>query len=377
MHPRSSSHLPSIPRIDDIDLFLSSQNLKNDTLTFLAGDASFRTYYRINDANGTSLVLMDAPPPEDPRPFIEISNFLQSKGFSAPRIIAEDLEKGFVLLEDFGDKTYTKILNAAERLDTESPSLRSGSQDDTILSCHTETLEEGTQYLENTQEQLYFLAVDTLIDLHKKVTVKPPFLKEYTPEVHLREASVLMEWAYPALWGKQADEAMMQEYRQLWIPLLTQAAQTAPQSIVLRDYHVDNLMLLADRPGIAQCGLLDFQDALWGSVTYDLVSLLEDARRDIPKDLIDACWVRYSLGLPGSDIKALQHQALILSAARHAKIIGIFTRLAVRDNKPHYLEHIPRVWRLLQRCLSNPALSDLNHWFAIHFPLEIRGATHD
>ncbi len=344
MHPNLSSPLSSNERVEQIDLFLSSQNLKNDTLTFLAGDASFRTYYRIQDKNDKSLVLMDAPPPEDPHPFIEISNFLQSNGFSAPRIIAKDFEKGFVLLEDFGDKTYTKILNNSNPLE-----------------------------LKSKQEQLYFLAVDTLVELHKKVTIKPSFLKEYTPEVHLREASLLMEWAYPALWGKQVDQSLMRDYHQLWAPLLTQATHSGPQSIVLRDYHVDNLILLADRTGIAQCGLLDFQDALWGSVTYDLVSLLEDARRDIPHDLIDACWDRYALGLPDIDIKSLRHQALILSAARHAKIIGIFTRLAARDNKPHYLEHIPRVWRLLQTCLTDPALSDLNQWFAIHFPLESRG----
>lgn len=343
MHPRSSSHTKPNSRSDDIKEFLSSQNLKSDTLTFLAGDASFRTYYRLKDANNTPLVLMDAPLPEDPRPFIEIAQFLQSKGFSTPQIIAKDLKNGFVLLEDFGDQTYTKVLKDLTVLDQK-----------------------------NTQEQLYFLAVDTLIDLHKKVTTKPDFLKIYAPEIHLREASLLLEWAYPALWGKVADETTMQEYRQLWTPLLTQAAMSGPQSIVLRDYHVDNLMVLSSRTGISQCGLLDFQDALWGSVTYDLVSLLEDARRDIPQDLIDACWNRYTCGIPEQNIKALRHQALILSAARHAKIIGIFTRLAVRDNKPHYLEHIPRVWRLLQRCLSDPSLSDLNHWFGVHFPFEAR-----
>lgn len=333
--PLTTSPLP-LSRPEEIAQFLAPYASNMTSLSFLAGDASFRKYYRLQIEN-RPVVLMDAPPPEDPAPFIQIAEFLLSHGFSSPEIIASDLDKGFILLEDFGDQTYTKALSA-------SP---------------------------NRSQELYFLAIDTLIDLHKEVAEKPVFLKDYTTETHLAEAMLLIQWTYPAIKDHDPAKSLLTEYKALWENALLKANE-APRSIVLRDFHVDNLMILPDREGISQCGLLDFQDALWGSVTYDIVSLLEDARRDIPTDLIEACWTRYFDAYPNLESTAIRRQGTILSAARHAKIIGIFTRLAVRDNKSHYLGHIPRVWHLLQKCLEDPILSDLNHWFAQHFPLEER-----
>ena len=319
-----------------IHQFLEKISLNNNLLSFLAGDASFRKYYRLQEKN-QSLVLMDAPPPENPGSFVQIAELLNSHGFSAPKIIASDIHNGFVLLEDFGDQTYTKILNS-------SPA---------------------------RAEELYFLAIDTLANLHKIITVRPTFLKPYSSETHLAEAMLFLQWTYPAIKGVAAAPSLKAEYQNLWETAL-QLANDLPQSIVLRDFHVDNLMVLSDREGLSSCGLLDFQDALWGSAAYDLVSLLEDARRDIPKNLVESCWNRYLKAFPEVDASVLRQQAAILSAARHAKILGIFTRLAVRDHKPHYLEYIPRVWRLLQDCLKAPVLSDLNQWFLSNFPLNER-----
>lgn len=302
----------------------------------MAGDASLRKYYRLQEEN-RSLVFMDAPPPENCASFIQIAQYLLEHGLSAPRIIASDLENGFVLLEDFGDKTYTKTLKTSPE-------------------------KEG---------ELYFLAVDTLVNLHKTVTTKPVFLKDYSAETHLAEAMLLLQWIYPAIKGESASPLLQHEYEYLW-KMALKNSQTPPSSIVLRDFHVDNLMVLSDRQGVSKCGLLDFQDALWGSVTYDLVSLLEDARRDIPKDLVEFCWNRYLDAFPELNSAVLRHQAAVISAARHAKILGVFTRLAVRDNKPHYLAHIPRVWRLLQDCLEHPDLSYLNQWFLMNFPVDER-----
>lgn len=312
--------------------FLRENGIAPESLTFLAGDASFRKYYRISEK---SLVLMDAPPPEAILPFIQVDNLLLGQGFSAPKILASDSDKGFILLEDFGDNTYTRLFK-------DQPS---------------------------KEKSLYFLAIDTLIDLHQKLTQQPKGIKAYSPEIHLREALLLLDWTYPALQGKTASQSLKSTYTDLWENALTHTTK-APQSLVLRDYHVDNLIHLPNRPGIQACGLLDFQDALWGSVTYDIVSLLEDARRDVPETLIQECWHRYFMAFPSISPDELRKEAAILSAARHAKIIGIFTRLAVRDHKPHYLTHIPRVWKLLHRCLSHPDLGSLNQWFQENFPQE-------
>jgi aminoglycoside/choline kinase family phosphotransferase len=141
-----------------------------------------------------------------------------------------------------------------------------------------------------------------------------------------------------------------------------------PTTLVLRDYHVDNLMLLPGRPGVAACGLLDFQDALIGPTAYDLVSLLEDARRDIAPDLVRAMFDRYAAAFPKLDRKALEAAYAVLGAQRNAKIIGIFTRLLRRDGKPQYLKHIPRVWRLLEGDLQHSALAGVKEWFERHMP---------
>jgi N-acetylmuramate 1-kinase len=311
--------------------FIKNQNLEDATCTFLAGDASFRKYYRLQRESET-WVLMDAPPPEDPRSFIDVAQLLRTYGFSAPEIYQSDLDQGILLLEDLGDLTFTQAFRQGY---PETP--------------------------------LYERAIDTLIHLHKQINHPPSFLPMYQVDDHLKEAQLLLEWYYPALYQKEPTPHLYQGYKDLWLSYLDKTS-TCPQSIVLRDYHVDNLMVLS-RPGIQGCGLLDFQDARWGATVYDVVSLLEDARRDIPPDLIEYLWQKYFAAFPEENSDTLQLSATILSAARHAKIIGVFTRLAVRDGKPHYLQHIPRIWRLLEQCLQHPQLAELQEWFAIHFPL--------
>jgi aminoglycoside/choline kinase family phosphotransferase len=146
----------------------------------------------------------------------------------------------------------------------------------------------------------------------------------------------------------------------------------SPPTLVLRDYHVDNLMLLPNRPGVRGCGLLDFQDAVTGPPGYDLVSLLEDARRDIPGPLQQAMTERYLTAFPALDRSAFSRSAAILAAQRNCKILGIFTRLWKRDGKRQYLAHIPRVWRLLEADLGHPALGPIARWLDRHMPPETR-----
>jgi aminoglycoside/choline kinase family phosphotransferase len=299
----------------------------------LAGDASFRRYYRLGD-NGRRAVLMDAPPPrEDVVPYITVSKLLRQLGFSAPEVLAEDRTHGFLVIEDFGDDTYTRLLD------------RGGDE-----------------------RTLYGLAVDTLVALQREVELRgAPDLPPYDTERLIAEAALLVDWYAPAALGAPLSEAQREEYLDHWRTLLSWAV--SPEStLVLRDYHADNLMLLSDRSGVQGCGLLDFQDAVRGPPSYDLVSLLEDARRDVSAELCRQMTERYLTAFPTLDRAAFLRSATILAAQRNCKILGIFTRLWKRDDKPRYLVHIPRVWRLLEQDLLHPTLAPLARWLDRHLP---------
>lgn len=295
----------------------------------LAADASFRRYDRLRLA-GRNAVLMDAPPPqEDVRPFVRIARHLAAQGYSAPQIIAADESVGLLLLEDLGDATYTRLLaNGAD------------------------------------EEPLYRLAVDLLIDLHGKAP--PAGLISYNEDKLLAEAMLLVDWYAPAI-GRPLDDAARRDYQSAWRGCL-RLADRVPSALVLRDFHVDNLMRVEGRAGLAQCGLLDFQDAVIGPVTYDLLSLLEDARRDVSPDLKQRLQAHYLACFPEIAPADFAASWACLAAGRHAKVIGIFTRLARRDGKPAYLRHIPRVLRLLQAALTHPDLVPLDAWFARNLP---------
>ncbi|HEY4471110.1 MAG TPA: phosphotransferase [Stellaceae bacterium] len=303
----------------------------------LAGDASFRRYYRLG-GNGRRAVLMDAPPPqEDVVSYIAVAKLLRRLGFSAPEIFAEDRTRGFLLIEDFGDDTYTRLLDRGA-----------------------------------DEPALYTLAVDTLVELQLAVETRgTPDLPAYDAGRLLAEAALLVDWYAPAAFGEPLSKPRREEYLDLWRTLLPQAALPG-DTLVLRDYHVDNLMLLPDRSGVRGCGLLDFQDAVCGPPSYDLVSLLEDARRDVPADLRRRMTERYLAAFPALDRAAFLRSAAILAAQRNCKILGIFTRLWKRDGKPRYLVHIPRLWRLLEQDLTHPALAPIARWLDRHLPCSAR-----
>lgn len=323
--------------------FLERAGRGGARVSFLAGDASFRTYYRLaGDAGTAPAVLMDAPPGlEDIRPFVAVARLLEALGYSAPRILAEDADAGFLLLEDLGDATFTRCL--------------AGGADEAAL---------------------YTLAVDLLADLHRRPTadVLPPGLvPPYDDALLLTEARLLTDWTLPAILPTEArpDGAAMADFEACWRAVFP-IARAVPDTLVLRDFHVDNLLALPGRPGLAGCGLLDFQDAVAGPLTYDLVSLLEDARRDIDPALVTTLRERYLERMPGLDRAAFDASWAVLAAQRHTKVIGIFTRLHKRDGKATYLPHIARVWRLLERALAHPALKEVRTWFDTHVPPELR-----
>ena len=328
-------------RLTLLNDFLRQNGWSDGDRKLLAADASFRHYDRLTRPN-ESRVLMDAPPPmENVRPFLKVARHLEKLGYSAPHVYAADEENGFVLLEDFGDATYTRLLKKGE-----------------------------------DERALYALATDLLVDLHKleTQTAIPDGLPPYDDDALLREAMLFPDWFMPAAFGHETDKAAADEYALLWqevFPLV----QKMPKTIVLRDYHVDNLMILDGKMGLKACGLLDFQDALAGAVTYDIMSLLEDARRDIRPELFTEMQNRYISAMADKlpDTEAFLTSWAVLAAQRHAKVLGIFVRLCVRDGKPVYLRHLPRLWRLLERALEHPALAKLRLWFDKNVPAEFRG----
>ena len=309
--------------------FLATIGWENADILPLAGDASFRRYFRVQNAH-VCAVLMDAPPPyEDPRPFIQIAEWLTAKGFAAPKIIAQDVNVGLVLLEDFGDVRMREALDADPAREAD----------------------------------LYREVVTLLVDLHSR---PPPELPVYDNAVYHREVSLFTEWYCPAL-GLAVDQVAFQS---AWDEVLPLVEEVTHPVMVLRDYHAENIMLIAEPNHKTRLGLLDFQDALVGHPAYDLVSLLQDARRNVAQELEAAMLAYYKI----SATHALNFDAAyaILGAQRNTKILGIFTRLWKRDNKPHYRHFQPRVWRYLERNLAHPALAPVKAWFNANVPQEAR-----
>jgi N-acetylmuramate 1-kinase len=318
--------------------FLAAAGWPGRAPTPLAADASFRRYFRLADGRRRA-VLMDAPPPEDVRSYIAVADLLRGCGLSAPAIFAADRERGFLLIEDFGDRSYTRLL------------ARGGDE-----------------------AELYTLAVDTLIALQRAIATRglPP-LPPYDEARLLAEAALLPQWYAPEALGGALSDAAYEDYLARWRAVLP-LAMLPPPTVVLRDYHVDNLMLLPGRDGVRACGLLDFQDAMLGPASYDLAALLRDARRDVPEALAAAMTERCLAAFPQLEPAGFARSATILSAQRNAKIIGLFVRLWRRDGKPAYLAHLPRVWRLLDGDLRREAaLSPIAEWLNRHLPPAARG----
>ncbi|AKH41762.1 hypothetical protein FHS61_002253 [Altererythrobacter atlanticus] len=311
---------------EGLDEFLDAAGWGGSQIEPLPGDASFRRYFRVRSGGNTAM-LMDAPPPnEDPGPFLHVGKWLSEQGMRAPHIYAERPERGLVLIEDFGQDRMRDWLD-----------------------LHPEA-----------EEDVYSRAIDALVELHKR---PPGPFDPYDMQTYRREAALLTEWYCPLMGLEVDSEAYLAAWDEVLAPMLP---RQTPGVTVLRDYHAENIMLLAN----GEQGLIDFQDALVGHRAYDLVSLLQDARRDVSSDLEQAMLDRYLSAMDaGEDFKADYAR---LGAQRNAKIVGIFARLWKRDSKPRYLPMIPRVWEAMERDLAHPALAPVADWFARNIPQEIR-----
>lgn len=311
--------------------FLARHGWDGAQIRPLAGDASFRRYFRVHKGDETA-VLMDAPPEhEDLEPFLKVTHHLIERGFRPPRPLAVDREKGLLLLEDFGDDRVGPLLAREPQ--------------------HERGLYEGT--------------VDILVRLAGAPA--PDDLPLYDEKVMEREVALFPEWYAPALGLKIDVDGFFNCWKEAWSDILT-SVRNAPV-LVLRDCHADNLMVLAEG---GELGLLDYQDALAGHPAYDLVSLLQDARRDVSPELEEAMIARYCAAAGIADIATFRAHYEVLGAQRNTKILGIFTRLWKRDGKTHYLSLQPRVWGCLERNLAHPALAPLRAWFGANVPAEKR-----
>jgi aminoglycoside/choline kinase family phosphotransferase len=321
------NHLP-----EGLAEFTASAGWADAAVEPLPGDASFRRYFRLV-RDGTSAMLMHAPPPhEDPAPFLSVARWLTDNGLRAPAILAEEAAQGWVLTEDFGNDRMRDWLD-------ENPA---------------------------DERAAYEAAVEALVALHR---VAPGPFAPYDMAVYQRETALLIEWYCPAQ-GLEVDVA---GYAAAWEEVLSpMLARQSPGVTVLRDYHAENIMLLGGKADAPQ-GLIDFQDALVGHPAYDLVSLLQDARRDVSVDLETAMLLHYAHHAGVADEEFLADYAR-LGAQRNAKIVGIFTRLNARDAKPRYLSMIPRVWDALERDLAHPALAPVAAWFDANIPDTLRFA---
>lgn len=315
--------------------FLADHGWGGAAILPLAGDASFRRYFRIV-APGRTAVLMDAPPAqEDIRPFLHVAEHLRDLGHSAPRTLALDLENGLLLLEDFGDRLL-------------GPALREDASEERAIYAEAVRL-------------LHMIASEG----------EPPALPVYDMSVMQREVALFIEWYAPALGIEVDRDGFVAAWAAVLAPVAADAA--AAPVLVLRDFHADNLILLP-RAGTARLGLLDFQDALAGHPAYDLVSLLQDARRDVSPALeAEMLALRAALN-PGEDAAIFRARYEALGAQRNVKILGIFTRLWKRDGKAGYLDFQPRVWAYLERNLAHPALAPIAVWFDRNVPADARAA---
>jgi len=308
---------------DKTRAFLGSAGWSAAAIEPLTGDASTRKYFRLRQNQQSAILMNAAQALTSVAPFVRIDEHLAELGFSAPAILARDETKGLLLLEDFGDATFARLLDGGA--------------------------EPG---------KLYALAIDVLIALHQHPQAVPDGLRAYHPEKMLADIELFLDWCTPGI-----SETGRSEFQQAWRDVLP-VAHRVPVSLLLRDYHVANLMLLPDRTGVRQAGLLDFQDAYQGPVTYDLASLLQDARREVPEALQGKNIARYLAQFPALDRHAFETSLAILAALRHTRVLAIFKRLSRHEGKPDYEQlHSARVERLLQTALRHPMLGRVKNWF--------------
>lgn len=336
---------------------------------YLQGDASARRYSRlIEPGSNRRAILMDSPRQpdgpvvkdgkpysriahlaEDVGPFVAIDRALRTAGLSAPEIFAADLDAGFLLLEDLGDRIFG-----------------------------TET--DGAAH----QALLWTTGIDMLASLRR---ANPPMTMAIAPNrshtlpaldatILGIEVALLPEWYWPHVYGTAMPPDIRMQFEELWQPVIA-GILAQPRGWLLRDVHSPNLLWMPERTGAARVGVIDFQDALAGPWAHDVMSLLQDARVDVPEALEAELLTRYKAQaaiIPDFDMDSFRRTYAAYGALRATRLLGLFVRLLRRDGKPQYLAHIPRNWRYLERNLRHPALAPLRRWYDTHLPADVRNS---
>ncbi|MEO0767649.1 MAG: phosphotransferase [Pseudomonadota bacterium] len=289
--------------------------------TLVAGDASNRRYERVERNAQTTAILMDAPPEkdEDVRPFVHITTLLRAAGLSAPEIYSQDETNGLLLIEDLGDALFARVMEADSKL----------------------------------EEPLYAASVDVLVHLHQ---ARVPDMPRYDAGIMTDRAALAYDWYQRGVTGSvnsSERDAFAAAFHTCLAPL-----DSVLPVLIQRDYHAENLIWLPGRKGVRIVGLLDYQDAMLGHPAYDLVSIVQDARRDVPTHMGDAMIARYT-DATHVDKAEFQKAFALLGAQRNLRILGVFARLSMHYGKPHYVDLIPRVWGHIQTNLAHPALASI------------------
>jgi tRNA threonylcarbamoyl adenosine modification protein YjeE len=349
-----------VERLKALREFLDGAGFADAKRQRMPGDASTRSYARLARNDGF-VILMNSPKrpdgpaiydgkpysaavhlAEDVKPFVAIANGLRERGLSAPAIHHADLDLGFLITEDFGSASFVEG-------DPPAPI-----------------------------PERYQAATDMLAALHRQPLPKTLALAPgityaipaFDTDAMLVEVGLMPEWYLPDRDATPTAE-LRDEFIAKWRGLLAGPAAAA-KTWVMRDFHSPNLIWLDARADIAQVGIIDFQDAVLGPAPYDLVSLLQDARIDVPEALELAMLTRYIKARLASDDAfdpaAFAELYAIMSAQRNTRLLGTFARLNRRDGKPQYLKHQPRIWTYLNRSLDHPALSGVRAWYAAHVP---------
>ena len=356
-----------LERMEVVAGFLAATNMKDARRSFFQGDASSRRYEKLEAAAGECCLLMDMPDvPDGPpgrhgKPYsalahlatgisavLAINNELRARGFSAPETLASDAANGLALIEYFDGEVYGDMARQGKDM----------SEPMTAAVCLLADMAGSAwpQRADVPGAEVYSLAT-------------------YDETALLIEVELLLDWFWPVAKGEPAGAEVRGEFFAVWRQLIARLARQ-PQVWVLRDFHSPNLIWLADRDGAARVGLIDTQDAVLGSPAYDLVSMLQDARIDVPsgieRELLDYyCAYREAAAADAGtvfDDAAFRRDYAILGAQRATKILGIFVRLFKRDGKAQYLRHVSRVSRALERNLAHPELGELRKWYDRHLP---------
>jgi tRNA threonylcarbamoyl adenosine modification protein YjeE len=349
-----------VARLQALRQFLADADLIDAKRQRMAGDASTRSYARLFRDDST-VILMNSPRrsdgpaiydgksysaavhlAEDVKPFVAIANGLRERGLSAPAIHHADLDAGFLITEDFGREGFVEG-------DPPRPIVeRYEAATDMLAALHREVLPETLPLAPHINYKIPAFDVDAM----------------------LVEIGLMLEWYLPDRRVEPTNN-LRAEFVMQWRDLLSKTA-AQPRTWMLRDFHSPNLIWLDERSGIAKVGVIDFQDAVLGPAAYDLVSLLQDARIDVPEQLELALLTRYIKARHATDgtfdPAGFTEAYAIMSAQRNTRLLGTFARLNRRDGKPQYLRHQPRIWTYLTRSLAHPVLSGIRGWYADRVP---------